>query len=335
MLDNIWDNRAILESTDGAQYNQIKEIKGGNGDNLENGSNNSYIPSLAEQLQHQKDIEDSRLEELHRNRPPKSLDEDEYEFYQSLDRESELREQLRREQIESDVSDFKNAVKNRVKTIEEQTQFLRKISPKHSAISANQSNNENNKQKSHSPMFLFDINANIKDSSLQNEQQQTEEMTSSLLIAPNINSGNEMNGRSNNNNTEIKLILKKKKSKKSKSKKKKKKKDKHKVKDKRKSLEKMDKNEITKTSETNNDSIEKERVLEKLRSKLLSKHIDSIETQENDNNDDSLRKDSESLRKDNAKNDSASHSMLGKRDCIDSNENDSEEPPKKKRKVLV
>ena len=103
---------AILESTDGATYNEIKEIQDPKAQNYEDTVSN--IPSLAEQLAARKAEEDEEYRQMHRNLPPKALDEEEAFFLEAIQREEQIKEDLKRKQEQKDVDSFQNEIANRV-----------------------------------------------------------------------------------------------------------------------------------------------------------------------------------------------------------------------------
>jgi len=104
-----------LESTDGATYNQLKEIDNPslmpNEDEL---SEQHNVPSLAEQLAARKAEEEEEFRQRHRNLPPKPLDEEEVFFLEALEKEDQIKQDLKQKQEQEDIDSFNEALKNRV-----------------------------------------------------------------------------------------------------------------------------------------------------------------------------------------------------------------------------
>ena len=142
---------AILESTDGATYNQIKEIVDPNASNTnyeENAASN--VPSLAEQLAARKAEEEEEYRQNHRNLPPKALDEEEVFFLEAIQREEQIKEDLKRKQEQKDVDSFNNALKNRVIKLKENNQII----PINMQINSNKDDQNENDKKSKDKLVM-------------------------------------------------------------------------------------------------------------------------------------------------------------------------------------
>lgn len=134
---------AILESTDGATYN-VKEIEDPKAKQEEEIQLN--VPSLAEQLTARKAEEEEEYRQMHRNLPPKALDEEEAFFLEAIQREEQIKEDLKRKQEQKDIDSFKNEIANRViKMNDDQNGNNNIIKPINVQIHSN--NNHDNKSK--------------------------------------------------------------------------------------------------------------------------------------------------------------------------------------------
>eukprot|EP01084_Bolivina_argentea_P184847 318809_1 len=114
---------AILESTDGATYNEIKPIIDPQAPKEEEVIQFN-TPTLAEQLAARKAEEDEEYRELHRNKPPKPLDEDEASFLEAIANEEQIKEDLRRKQEQKDIQSFNKAVQNRIIKLNDQHKII-------------------------------------------------------------------------------------------------------------------------------------------------------------------------------------------------------------------
>ena len=96
---------AVIQSTDGATYNQIEEIENPKiAEHHEAVEPN--VPSLAEQLAARRAEEEEEYRQSHRNLPPKALDEEEAFFLEAIQREEQIKEDLKRKQQQKDVDSF-------------------------------------------------------------------------------------------------------------------------------------------------------------------------------------------------------------------------------------
>merc|ERR1719410_1884604 len=87
----------VLETTDNVTYNEIKEIIDPKAP-TDDDRIQTNIPSLAEQLAARKAEEEEEYRQRHRNMPPKALDEDEAFFLEAIQREDQIKEDLKRKQ---------------------------------------------------------------------------------------------------------------------------------------------------------------------------------------------------------------------------------------------
>eukprot|EP00483_Globobulimina_turgida_P010249 UN10268 len=136
---------AILESTDGATYNQIKSIIDPKAPK-ENEIIPLNIPSLAEQLAARKAEEDEEYREMHRNQPPKALDEEEAFFLEAIQKDEQIKEDLKRQQQQKDIESFNKALQNRVIKINDNDKIIPidlQINKK--TLSSNNNNTNNTK----------------------------------------------------------------------------------------------------------------------------------------------------------------------------------------------
>ena len=106
---------AVLQSSDGAKYDIIEEVD----NNLSNDTKpiQSNIPSLAEQLRMNKEMEEMEQNELTKQNGLKRLDLDEIQFLNDIKEQELLEKELKMKQELNDINQFNKQIKNRIKKI--------------------------------------------------------------------------------------------------------------------------------------------------------------------------------------------------------------------------
>eukprot|EP01083_Nonionella_stella_P108499 315690_1 len=126
-MSSSWNDQfgvgATLESTDGATYNVLKPVVDPKAPKYEEPSNLN-VPSLAEQLAVRKAEEEEEYRQRHRNLPPKALDEEEVFFLEAIQREEQIKQDLKHKQEQKDIDSFNNALQNRVIKLNDSDQII-------------------------------------------------------------------------------------------------------------------------------------------------------------------------------------------------------------------